>query len=503
MTIKSPYGLFVEFGARNITGYMSALSPGPGRSWEDFLQKEEVLGNRITSKSFLDKYNKNNFFHECYYGSIYNYSSLTYTLEDSKLFPLWKPCIEPSIQCYIDGHPAKRMLLSKKRGLAAIFQVGDYYQFAAYEIIDYGSYEFYVMPETSLFQALWYLEDWEKRKVGIKSTLRYRQFLSGTLSATPATSAFNPVYYGESYFLPKMDYGLKQALSDAASHADGFHFSRLAAEIAVDGLVLQSAWNLLESPKHAKKAMEKAAYEQAYSRLWRDRYKYFSSRTPNSKMHSRIVQFLGSTDGKAFIGKMPIIDQVAICKKIIPSLYLGLNYGVSAPVREYSRLPGALSSITEEIGPLVGRSFRQTDVFQQDTRCTLQLGAPMSDRQFKNLSYLTKGGLSLDDLWELVPLSFVVDWILNLSALFEAGRASQIYSELPIQYATISTVFERTVDLPEGLTGDVHHRCYIRSYRPGDSLPPDVYSFDVRDIRGTLSIRNIDDAAALILNYIK
>lgn len=255
---------------------------------------------------------------------------------------------------------------------------------------------------------------------------------------------------------PLYETGLDDALGNAVEKADGFHFSRLAAEIALDGLAVQS---LQEIVRKMKRAPSKYA-------------------TPLKKLTAVL--------------------------KVLPSAYIGLQYGVLAPLRDYAKLPGALEQqFSRQEYSLVGTSISTYEDFTVNTRVSLQAEEPTDQQSLFELTYLLKGGFSLDDLWEVVPLSFVVDWFVNIGNLAKSTRFNEIYSKLNILYATVSRSYERVVTLDiDGAKYDVVHRIYTRQYRKADSLPSRIFSFTWGDLKGSWSVSNVDEAASMILSYL-
>jgi hypothetical protein len=425
---------------------------------------EEYLGQARTEPSYLHKYNKNEFIHECYYGEVYLDGEVSIPnlpgSEDLQLarkiygtggFRIFYPHVAST------GQPLQLYLGSPGIGVPSVWEYPNrsYWVCMVFKPGADGGIDYYSRTvkkrSTAEYQYNYMLS------VGDQLPMQHSGFsvLKDVKLLTSNIPEFSiPPLYGLEYFETYSRLGLNGALSDAASSADGFHFSRLAGEIAMDGLVINTISSLSQ---RARSSIRKAG---------------------------------------------PLGSKLSACFKLLPSTYLAYQYGISAPLREYASLPGALENQFTDLGPLVGTHSTTFDDFIVSSRVSLNIGSPSSSRQAANLAFLTKGGLSLDDLWDLVPLSFVVDWFLNISKLLEAGRASQIYSELPIKSATFSTSFERDVPLPANARGSIHHRCYIRKYLQGSSLPAEVFSFSLQDFRGTLSLRNVDEGLALFLSYL-
>jgi hypothetical protein len=452
------------------------VRPKPGIRLGDG-SKRTYLGRITTIPSYLEEYDKNEVYHECYYGTLRNYK---YYASDE--LPDGIPHIDIS-RYGLDHYPLDQYVSPIVTEDGLFFSEEGY---ILYEHAFFGTHRYEVLkhPQKELYVARCdrferegvvhdvctgkSIEELQKNviasvKLERAYTFKYTRHVKNvsawpygkTEVLPPKINEFYP-YYGDEFFSMGFNQGRDLALMDAVSKADGFHFSRLAAEIALDGLVIQTVQSLLSSAKRV----------------------------------SRV--------------KGPLSQKLKACAKLLPSVYLGYNYGIAAPLRDYIKLPGALESqfSGESIGSLIGTSRTSWRGFDLRTRVSLNIGAFTDSRQIANFTWLTKGGLSLDDLWEVVPLSFVIDWFLNLSSLLEAGRLSQIYSELPVESLTMSTTFEQVVDPPPGYYGDVVHRYYCRQYLRGSSLPSAVYAFDAKDLSGTLSLRNIDEGIALILSYL-
>jgi hypothetical protein len=98
-------------------------------------------------------------------------------------------------------------------------------------------------------------------------------------------------------------------------------------------------------------------------------------------------------------------------------------------------------------------------------------------------SKIARAGYELDalptasNLWDLVPLSFVVDWFLPIGKYFEKIEYRNYMATLPVKkcFITRRTTFDTTntdADAKQGVSYTIHHEIYDREYSGILPLPP-------------------------------
>lgn len=437
------------------------------------IQTTELYGHIRTTSSFLNRFNKNDVCHESYSGYVrlkWKNFSTSSSSSAGVINLLRQHGSLPGKVIYFpleDG--AITLVDSDEFGLLLAFPNSDSTDGdITYWVsgIKYDpktqrmrAYNLASAPSSSLSSLA---ASWRDGSLGDNSRRRLKSIplSKGVDSVGDVDSYLNEirsslVYYTRDSIFPLYEVGLDDALGDAVGSADGFHFSRLAAEIAVDGLAVQSLFEIV--------------------RL----------------MRKSIQRYSGA------------LRKLTAVLKVLPSAYVGLQYGVLAPLREYAQLPGVLEQHFKPINySFTGNSVASYDDFTVNTRVSLQAQEPTDQKSLFELTYLLRGGFSLDDLWEVVPFSFVVDWFVNIGNLAESTRFNEIYTKLNIQYATVSRSYERIVNLDiNGLHTELKHRIYTREYRKADSLPSHIFSFTWGDIKGSWSTSNVDEATSMILTY--
>lgn len=184
--------------------------------------------------------------------------------------------------------------------------------------------------------------------------------------------------------------------------------------------------------------------------------------------------------------------------KIISSAYLGYQWGVAAPLRDYNSLYDAL---TEHPEPQRGASA--VDRWQVgDWRCShrLSIAYQQLDPKIEALRFLKQRfGVSFFDVptiaWELLPMSFAFDWLINVQSLIGSFSTSLKQAAWPIQFMWSTVIRER--EIYPGVFERYYDRLHI-SDPPLVTLP-----LNLGDLSGTFSIeRNAKSALALVANII-
>lgn len=166
--------------------------------------------------------------------------------------------------------------------------------------------------------------------------------------------------------------------------------------------------------------------------------------------------------------------------KAIATAYLTWHYGAKLTISDtkklitemnrYQRTHNAsfrhFSSVAEDTYDGVHREFRyEAFVAPHDSRVSSLLGFL---RDFDLLP-------TAENLWDLVPFSFVVDWFVNVGDILSALDLASELSQFEISYVGYSVKTREPVDPLPGLAGEVTMRTYRRWYRH-KPMPPSIPS---------------------------
>lgn len=191
-------------------------------------------------------------------------------------------------------------------------------------------------------------------------------------------------------------------------------------------------------------------------------------------------------------------------------IYLSYKYGARLTVRDLNAVTAALQKeVMNEIRYRISRSSFRTKipvtiygvatpiVHEEHYKClydALDKGLDNAIRQLYNWDL----ALSLDNVWDLIPYSFVVDWFVPLGDYLSQIDASVYYSTLPIIDVIYS--MKDTVYLPDALisaystvtSGNVWCCKYLRSL--SYDLPPILPHFS-----GAPEFHNFKEFTALLV----
>lgn len=230
-----------------------------------------------------------------------------------------------------------------------------------------------------------------------------------------------------------------------------FHTARLAVELGRDGLIIQSINSLAEQ----------------FRRLFRRRG--FSSSL------LKVFEFGASA-------------------------YLGLQWGVAAPMRDYAGFyASTLSPYMQQL-----RLYASGSVSRRVGSWDANLFASATFRPvgtdwgtFLPYIWYENGGFRLADIWEVVPYSFVVDWFANLGEIFASfDKAIRSYST-PVEHIHVTTTMERARKFL-GYDGTCTERVYARRYLDASEVPRQILPINTDNLTGRGTIKNTIDGLALL-----
>lgn len=173
--------------------------------------------------------------------------------------------------------------------------------------------------------------------------------------------------------------------------------------------------------------------------------------------------------------------------------YLTLNYGILPTIDDLNLLKDAILSVK---APYFDRNdfqvltsgVRETvsdHVCERELTKRVKIAIDTVDYDIFSLQEsLRKYGAfpSVDNLWELIPFSFVIDWFANIGDILESLDNRMRMAYLPITYSTISTKDVARIDIEKfapdlGVSGTLYLTNYSRAVSPEAPSPP--LSFEV------------------------
>lgn len=197
-------------------------------------------------------------------------------------------------------------------------------------------------------------------------------------------------------------------------------------------------------------------------------------------VHSNLYEFFkdlpsfGLSEIQAIrkLGKVPGLRNLA-------SSYLSIQYGTRLTVAEAPQLWGDLFSPRK----LSSRAAVTTRVVSTHNGISATVAVSyhgkvfyLSEDDTPLLDELRRYGIlpSIQDIWEVIPLSFAVDWFLDLSARLSVFDATQTFSRFPVEYFVFSEKMEQSVPakwVSDGWEGNLRVRSYIRTVSHDLPLP--------------------------------
>lgn len=184
--------------------------------------------------------------------------------------------------------------------------------------------------------------------------------------------------------------------------------------------------------------------------------------------------------------------------KTVSSAYLGYQWGVMAPLRDYNSL---YKELTSPHRPSRGSSaYRKWQVSDWTYSHRVSVTYKAASNKNDNLRFLQQQfGVTFFNVpkiaWELQPMSFAIDWLVNVQALITGLTNSSKMVEWPIQFVWSTVIREREI------YPGVFERYYDRLHLT--DLPEIVLPFNMNDLVGTFSLKNNGPALfALIANII-
>lgn len=136
--------------------------------------------------------------------------------------------------------------------------------------------------------------------------------------------------------------------------------------------------------------------------------------------------------------------------------YLGLNFGLLPTISDIRSIIGAFSTVSAldrqgnhtyyaSSNHVGSESIYKTDLVQH-----LKLAVAKEDNGLEALisAFESMGVLpNFENVWDLLPYSFLIDWVINVGGLLERFDASQRIERFNVDYVTMSQKLTVTLDL--------------------------------------------------------
>jgi hypothetical protein len=166
--------------------------------------------------------------------------------------------------------------------------------------------------------------------------------------------------------------------------------------------------------------------------------------------------------------------------------YLGMQYGILPTISDLEEIVAALKKVAPYLDRNGWQSYTavSTDSMssgrvQYDLVQRIKLAIEAEDDGFKKLaSAVDSAGfaLTLENVWDLIPYSFVLDWFLDIGEFLERCDSRMRLMRQNIRYATMSSKrttsyrVEPTITFPyQGSISRVHYTRWTEDHSP---VPP-------------------------------
>lgn len=191
--------------------------------------------------------------------------------------------------------------------------------------------------------------------------------------------------------------------------------------------------------------------------------------------------------------------------KNLANLDLAVNYGVLAPYRDYMDFFQSIARYYKTgLKPFYKTGKAASHAFEKSNwkyRITTGIQYdPLRASHFEDIFgifYQAGFGISFAKVWDLVPFSFAVDWLVNIQSVLEQLDAIVSTQRYPIKYCWNTIRAEREMDSPFGPYSVIYYKRIALRH-----LPSIKVSFDTKGLKGTLSTHNASEALSLLLQLI-
>lgn len=166
--------------------------------------------------------------------------------------------------------------------------------------------------------------------------------------------------------------------------------------------------------------------------------------------------------------------------------YLGMEYGVLPTISDLKEILGAVSSVKpylDQNGFSTYTALRRNSASLGGCQVTLEqrikIAIEKEDSDFQRIANAVESAgfaATLENIWDLVPYSFVLDWFIDVGGFLERCDSRMRLSRLKIRYATMSRKYiiargvKPTSSVPYiGFINTVHYSRWTTDHCP---VPP-------------------------------
>jgi hypothetical protein len=164
----------------------------------------------------------------------------------------------------------------------------------------------------------------------------------------------------------------------------------------------------------------------------------------NRNQSNMIAFFRDLRDPKAMLLKLKNLKNI----KVHANNYLAVQYGILPTISDLQNIVNAFKARE----PYLDRHGYQTytavrsnassnGVFSESLEQRIKVAIENEDDDFKRLAQAVESAgfaLTLENVWDLIPYSFVVDWFVGVGDFLERADSRMRISKLNIRYATMS-----------------------------------------------------------------
>lgn len=223
----------------------------------------------------------------------------------------------------------------------------------------------------------------------------------------------------------------------------------------------------------------------------------------SSQLARTIDRLLSTSKGTSVVLKNGRLIQENLSKaKLLSQAYMTYNWGIRAALGDYGKLLSLLSKgdyYNQINNPyLVGRYTTKIREWEVSFVAGCQVSMSEMDSISSTLYFLHKYGydLTANDIWEVIPLSFAVDWLIDVSDWLDSLERSYTYASFPIRGSWLTLKGVTTLQLTDFYgVGTITY--YNRGDMPSRFLPDRDEYRPIFDLTGRLRISNIGDILAL------
>lgn len=304
---------------------------------------------------------------------------------------------------------------------------------------------------------------------------------------------------------------LGQIFTDVLQSCRDLHVMNTCAQLCTDYLISTCIMSIVSQGKNLAKMLTPTRLNGKL---------HFTIPAQSVTVFDKVTGAVRTVSGEEVKGirqSISAYDTLLRTSKGAADIHLAVQYGVKAPYHDYVDIAQQIAQDHNQGGMVP--YFNNTHVARRNVSlaedsdgidgnltviCGLAFDAGKTDLYYDGLNILwQRFALTWSDLWDLVPLSFAIDWIVNISSLLKAYEASQISTYYPVDLVWRTFSYESkelTVELPQA-QGTVKCTYYDR-YADKSVLPNFSNFIASADVGGTISLNNAKEAVSLAVSFL-